>query len=389
MRILVLGSKEYPFGSNKGEDPMPSGGIETYVENYAKELAKDPRIERITIITRKFAGTAEHERKGKIEVVRVQWKQGRLFRNPTFNLNAYLAARKLQFDIVHAHGPVAALLGLRLAKEKGIPLVVTPHGLAAGQPQYGTQLNRILKRLETFAYRRADAVVFLSKNEKIGFSNKLGFIPRHATIIPTGVDIERYGTPAVCKRGRSIRKSLKLSRIPTLIFVGRLVKVKGTEYLLDAMTRLKDKHATLLIIGDGPERKALEAQADRLQLGKRVRFLGHRLDIPELMAAADLFVLPSVSEGLPVSMLEAMASGLPCVVTDIGLPVKNNATAMVVPPKDSTALARSVDQLLASKSTRNRLITGGQELARKFSWEKTCRQYFELFAYLVRARARR
>ena len=365
---------------------MPSGGIETYVENYTEELARNPRIERIIVITRKFAGTAEHERKGKIEVVRVQWKRGRLFRNPTFNLNAYRVARKLQFDLVHAHGPIAALLGLRLAGEKGVPLVVTPHGLAAGQPQYGTALNRILKRLETFAYRRADRVVFLSKNEKISFSNKLSFTPRYTEIIPTGINLERYGTPAVLRKGKAIRKSLKLFRIPALIFVGRLVKVKGTEYLLNAVARLKDKHATLLIVGDGPERKALEAQAEKLQLGKRVRFLGHRLNIPELMAAADIFVLPSVSEGLPVSMLEAMASGLPCVVTNIGLPVKDNTTAIVVPPEDSKALARAIDQLLSSKAKRDRLVRGGRELARKFSWEKTCRQYFELFAHLVRAR---
>lgn len=379
LRVLVLGSKEYPFGSSRGEDPLPGGGIEAYVESYVQELAKSPRIGRITIVTRKFRGTPARERKDKIEVIRVPWTRGALFRNPSFNFNSYLAARGMDFDIVHANGPVAALAAEKLAQEHGVPFVATPHGMATGQPQYGAVLTRAIHALESRAYVRADAVVFLSEGEKEKFGKNMGFLPAGAVVIPTGIDIWKFSSPAVGRAGRALRKSLKLGKAPTIAFTGRLLAVKGVEYLLEAMAKLKDKSVVLLVAGDGPERPKLEAKARALGLGKRVRFLGQRTDIPAILAASQVFVLPSLSEGLPISMLEAMAAGIPCVVTEIGLPVTNRLNALVVPPAKPEPLARAIDEVLASKQLAKKLVKGGSRFAERFEWKGVCERYVKIF----------
>ena len=355
MRILLLGAKEYPFGS--GSDL--SGGMESYVQQLAEKLAGKNEV---TLITRKFKCQSAEEKKGKLKIIRVGWLNGTLLRNPSFNVSAFLKARQIAFDVVHAHGFVATFFGSML----GRPLVATPHGVAAGQPQYGA-LNSLLRHLERKAYERAASVVFLSENEKEKFSEKLGFTPKNSKVIPTGIDIAKY---AKAKPAHD----LKLKK-PVVTFIGRLIEVKGLKYLLEAMPGV---NATLLIVGDGPQRKELEEKA-----GANVVFAGWRKDVAEVLAASDVFVLPSLSEGLPVALLEAFASGKPCIVTDIGLPVTDGKTALVVKPKNAAALAKALNKVLADKSLAARLAKNAKAEAKKYDWGNVVREHEKLYNLLL------
>ena len=356
MKILLLGSKEYPLGSNRGADPITSGGIEYFVQELAKGLAEAGH--EVTLLTRCFPGQKKKEKKGSLTVMRVPWLKGFHLRNPSFNLISFVKALRLDFDIVHGHGPVASFYAVTLARLKKKKSVATPHGIAFNQPQYSRAVSKALKDVEEFAYSRADTIIFLSESEKKKFKKAFGFLPKKSMIMPVGVRLHDYG------KGRAAtRKALGLGKDFTYCFVGRLSKVKGLDYLLEAIAGMPKTR--LLLIGDGPERERLEEEAP-----SNVSFLGHRTDVPRLLAASDCFILPSLSEGLPVSLLEAMATGLPCIVTDIGLPVDNNKSAVVVPAKNAKALHCAMQRVHSDAKLRKKLAKNARSLAKNYCSKK-------------------
>ena len=363
LRVLMLGSKEYPVGSNKGDDPITSGGIEAHVENLAEALSR--KKVRVTVVTRRFAGTKAEEWHEGVRIKRVPWVRGKLLRNPSFNLHSLIRSWDEDYDVIHSHGAVAALMGWFLAKAKGKPLVCTPHGVSKGQPQYGAALSASIGATERFAYKRAQCVVFLSNEERDAFGGKFGFVPS-SVVIPPGINLGKY-KPAK-------KRELKI------VFVGRLVAVKGVKYLLDAM---KSVHAELSVVGEGPERKVLEKRA-----GTNVRFLGHRRDISRILAENEIFVLPSLSEGLPIALLEAMASGCACVVTDVGLPVENNKNALVVEPGNASALAFALSRVLRDGKLRTRLGKNARLAAQEYSLENLARMHKALYEQITRSEVR-
>ena len=138
-------------------------------------------------------------------------------------------------------------------------------------------------------------------------------------------------------------------RTPLALTVARLDAQKGIAHLIDAAAMVPD--AVFALAGDGPDRAALEARAAELGVGARVRFLGHRRDVPALLAIADLFVLPSLFEGFPLSVLEAMAAGVPVVATAIGGTdeLVSSDTGTLVAPADPRALADGIRAVLADR----------------------------------------
>jgi glycosyltransferase involved in cell wall biosynthesis len=142
---------------------------------------------------------------------------------------------------------------------------------------------------------------------------------------------------------------------PLLVSVGRLKYPKDFPTLLDAAARLAGRRFTLEVVGDGPERPELESRHAELALDGRVRLGGERGDVPELLARADVVVLSSRSEGLPVSVIEAMAAGLPVVASSVGgLPelVADGETGILVPAGDAVALADALARLLDDPELR-------------------------------------
>jgi glycosyltransferase involved in cell wall biosynthesis len=174
-----------------------------------------------------------------------------------------------------------------------------------------------------------------------------------------------------------------------LLSVGRLRAPKDFLTLVQAIAALEPGSARLRIAGDGPDRPALEAEIERTGLGEHVELLGDRDDVPELLAGADVFVLSSDSEGFPMSVLEAMAAGLPVVASAVGgVPeaVRDGETGSLVPPRDAAALAEALRRLVADPALRERLGDAGrQKVEREFSLERFEHDHLELY----RNRARR
>lgn len=172
---------------------------------------------------------------------------------------------------------------------------------------------------------------------------------------------------------------------PIVLTIARLDAQKGISHLLDAAAAVPD--VSFAIAGDGPDRGALEARAAALGLGDRVRFLGHRRDVPALLAAADLFVLPSLYEGLPLAVLEAMAAGVPVIASAIGGTdevVRDGETGTLVPPADANALAAAITRTLADRGGAMRLAAGARAfVAREYSVESMVAAVSRLYDSLL------
>lgn len=358
VKVLILGSKEFPMGTNKGDDPLPSGGFEVYTENLVNELKKYNDIWPV-VITRKFENSKSYENNG-VEVHRVKWLKGTLFRGPSFNLFSFFKALFLKYDCILANGWMSGFFSLFLSKIKGCGVILRPGGNSFMQPQF--PLKSLIKRMETFAYSHANNVVFGSKSEEDRFAELFGFLPKVRTIIPTGI-------------GLLETKEREQEEI-VISYVGRLVKVKGVEYLIEAARSLVQQFR-LMIVGDGPERKSL---MDLAEGDKRIEFLGFRTDVRDLLEKTDIFVLPSLSEGVPIGLLEAMAAGCACVVTRIGLPVSDGKDGLVVEPGDSSDLAIAIEKLMTDKDLRKAMQERGRQFIREnHSLEKMGEMYVDLF----------
>jgi glycosyltransferase involved in cell wall biosynthesis len=213
-------------------------------------------------------------------------------------------------------------------------------------------------------------------------------------VIPNGIGSEFCltakntlfnGVSAIVARQKT-REVLGISlQAQLLLSVGRLTDQKGHIYLVDAMPYVLSHFpdALVLLAGDGSTRQGLEERVRELGIGGAVRFLGTRSDIPALLAAADLFVLPSISEGMPNALLEAMGMGVPVVAFFLGCVeeiVTHGETGYLVFPGDARALGEAIVSLLENLDLRMRLGKAGRELVeKKYTLEQMCESYERIF----------
>jgi glycosyltransferase involved in cell wall biosynthesis len=205
---------------------------------------------------------------------------------------------------------------------------------------------------------------FIAVSEDVARAVARAYKPprRRLFTIPNGVDLERFGGEGGRARGRDDLALPPHARV--IIVVAKLFAQKGHAVLLDALasTNLQPDDA-VLFVGDGPEREPLQRLAHERGL-TTVRFLGNRTDIPLLLAASDIFVLPSLWEGLPMALLEGMASGLPVIATEVAgsrQVVTSGQSGILVPPGDPASLAAAITRLLASDEERARLGRAARE----------------------------
>jgi glycosyltransferase involved in cell wall biosynthesis len=205
---------------------------------------------------------------------------------------------------------------------------------------------------------------------------------RKVCVIHNGIDLTAFPTPAAPRPAKGNRA----------IHVARLNPVKDQPTLLHAARLAADAEPSfrLDLVGDGPARAELEALHRQLNLGGHVRFLGFRDDVRDLLTAADFFVLSSVSEGISLTLLEAMAMGLPVVATDVGgnrEVVAEGTTGLLVPAQSPAALAEAMLGLVRDPERARRMGAAGRRRAEeKFDLRRVVREYEELYLSLLRKR---
>lgn len=266
-------------------------------------------------------------------------------------------------DLVHAHMPISGFLARLAARLEGVPAIAyTCHGYLFNQP--GPFPRRALGFVIEWIAGRFTTVYMTVSDEEAADARRLG-ISRIATPCGNGRDPARYH-PNPQARAR-IRATLGTpADRPVVVIVSRLVRHKGHPELLAAMQGLD---AELWVVGErltSDHGEDLEPYFARCGLGDRLKRLGYREDIPDLLAAADIFALPSHFEGLPMSVIEAMLTGLPVVATDIRGPreqVEHDVTGLLVPPMQSAPLAAALARLVADPALRAQFGAAGRATA--------------------------
>jgi glycosyltransferase involved in cell wall biosynthesis len=248
--------------------------------------------------------------------------------------------RRHRIEIAHSHEFSMAVYGACASRLAGIPHVITMHG---GR-YYAHRLRRRL------ALRAAVAVsgrtVAVSASLARDLSRNLCIAPSRIVTIPNGV---RFTTP----KRVTLRDEMQLApEDRLLVSVGNLYPVKGHEHLVDAVALLIRRYPALhlAIAGRGELADALTQRAEARGLAGHVHLLGLRSEVAAILAAADMFVLPSLSEGLPLALLEAMFAGCPIVASDVGevrTVLAHGGAGVLVPPGDSAMLAAALDSLLS------------------------------------------
>jgi glycosyltransferase involved in cell wall biosynthesis len=284
--------------------------------------------------------------------------------NPFVVFQSAVLARRSGCSLIHAAGLKATLVARIVGRLIDVPVIVHVHDL--NWPGF------FLRRLQRAFARPTDLGIGVSRAVSRvmieGYS-----VPRaRARVVHNGIQLDSVRNLPVDTRAR-LRAALGLAEsTPVLAMVGRMYPVKGHRGMLQIMALVAAAcpQAVLLLIGDGPERGACEALVAKLGLGDKVRFLGHRGDVPQLLSAADLLVMPSLSEGLPLAAIEAMAAGRPVVGFDAGgmsEVVTDGVNGRVVAPNDHAAFATAVVALVQDRALLHRFAESARLDAERFS----------------------
>jgi glycosyltransferase involved in cell wall biosynthesis len=273
-------------------------------------------------------------------------------------------------DIVNAHNPGALTYALLAKFRRNAHVIMTRHGQEAINPlPSGIKL------------RFTDSVIAVSEAAGQAMKRRRPETAGHIDVIRNGVHLDR---PA--RSREAVRAELGLGDGLVGVIVARIDRLKGHRILLDALKLLKDRGTaiTVLIVGDGPERAAMEENARQHGLDRDwVRFLGFRDDIADLLAASDLFLLPSLTEGMPLSVLEAMAQRLPVVATSVGgIPelMQDGVHGLLIPTENPAALAEAIGKLADDPAKRAAMGESGYNRVKDdFSFAEMARRYEDLY----------
>ncbi len=283
------------------------------------------------------------------------------------------ALRTHRIDVAHSHEFSMAVYGGWAAWRAGIPHVITMHG---GR-YYATHLRRRLALRAAVALSASTVAVSGPLAEAL--SDDLGVRRSRILMIPNGV---RHVEPDRV----TLRDELGLQSEDRLVVsVGNLYPVKGHQYLVEALASLAARHPRLhvAIAGRGGLEDTLRSKAKAAGLGDRLHLLGLRSDIPAILAAADIFALPSLSEGLPLALIEAMFAARPIVATSVGevsVALQDGQVGVLVEPGDAQALALAIDGLLADPSRMTTLGLGAARHARnQYSLARMVARYATLY----------
>lgn len=293
----------------------------------------------------------------------------------------YKLIRKQRPTILHTWMFHANIPGRLLGRIAGVPIIISSERVMEMESPWRLRVNR-----ETARY--VDRICCVSENVAKYVKNVIKIKESKISVIQNGIAIDHFSRASNIV---DIRDELDLAEeAPIVAVLGRLHRVKGHKYLIEAWAKLQSSHKSiqLLIIGSGEERQNLEDQSASLGIQSSVKFIGYRPDASYLLPSIDIAVLPSISEGMPNAALEAMLAGKPMVATRVGgTPevVLDGRTGILVPPKDPDALARAIDQLLSNPYMAEEMgAAGRQRVKDHFDLKQTVLQTEELYENLLK-----
>ena len=286
-------------------------------------------------------------------------------------------------DILHCHGYREDLYGL--LGHAGARLVATNHLW-----KRTTAALRFYAKVDSYLMRRFDSVVAVS-HDILEEMRCLGMHDSKLAYIPNGVDLDRFDVGRVDDTVKNaLRDELGIGATDVVLTTtGSLTEEKGHRFMLEGLAQLSGSGQRLvwLVVGDGECGSSLRQRAAALGLDREVRFLGRREDIADILSVTDIFVLPSLIEGLPMALLEAMAAGRACIATRVGDVVEviePGVSGLTVGPEDGRALAAAIEELLRDPSLREGLGSRAREVvAERYSSSRMTKSYCAVYDRLL------
>jgi len=285
--------------------------------------------------------------------------------------------RSTRPDVVHTHLFYADTFGRIAARFAGIQAVVgTEHSTE------GARLSRRRRTAMLWTANSADRVVAVSEAVRSAAATRLGIEPGRIRVVPNGIELEPWQR-AQPLAAADLGVPEDAIRVGT---VGRLDAPKGIDLLIDAVSQLENRRVHLLVAGDGPLREALEARARDRGLEDRVHWLGWRDDVPRVLASLHVFAMPSRWEGHSMALLEAMASGRACVVSEIAeLRSVIGTAGEHADAGDAVAFAAALQRLIDDPGRRAALGRAAQAVAAPYSIDASAASYVTIYEEILGA----
>ncbi len=337
----------------------------------------------IHVLTRRYKGLAPYQEINNIPVHRLPVPGPKAVASLTFTLAALSLIRRLRPDVVHAHEMLSPATTATFAKFLfDVPILVKV--LRGGKLGDLTKLHRkpFGERRLKLQKRLVDRFLVIS-NEIDRELQKEGIPAGQRFFLPNGVDTERFSPIPSGERSR-FRRVLGLPDVPLAIYVGRLTSEKRVEHLLEIWPSVRERHpqAALLILGSGDQEPHLKQKA-----GLGVHFLGQVEDVAPYLQAADLFLLPSETEGLSNALLEGMSSGLAVIATSVGGSpdlIAHGQNGWLVPPNDTSALRDATLSLLDRPDLRAELGQAARaKVIAEYALPAMAERLYDLYIRLV------
>ena len=372
--VMVLSNMQFPLGGTQKQllclaNELASQGITVWIVSRRQKIFKPARGGYG--IAMPPAASREQVHFIHLPIIRLQPAWSFLV-----SFLVWAAINRKRFQIIHAHSPrlgvIASVVGWLIRKAVIIKIPSVEH---AADVQPGRLMHRVRRRILLEGSARFIAI----SKELAGHLHDAGISPNKIARIPNGVLLNGNGTS---DHSEFKLDFLATSEVRVVLYVGRLVEEKGLDQLLRVWASLPARHgAVLVIVGDGPLRQSLEAQVEESAILGSVRFLGHQADVAKFYAIADIFVLPSKTEGLSNSLLEAMAAGLPVVASDTGgnKDVLENQSGVLVNWQNIPECVEVLTTLLTNPNLRSRLGASGKKRAMDFNLPSIAKEYRRLY----------
>ena len=354
---------------------MNIGGITSYIF----ELSKALKVSGVDTVVASAGGDIEASLKeAGIPHEKLDIKTKFEF-SPKVFLSAFAIKRIAQrygIDIIHAHSRVSQVAGILASRMTGIPMVTTCHGY-------------FKKRLRSVIDTWGDKVIAISAAVYEHLKNDLGVEDKRIDLVYSGIDVNKFSREFSETEIAKTKNGLGLSGKTVIGTIGRLSPVKGQKFFMQAMALVLKTRPDVagLVVGNGPEGPSIKSLAMALGIDDRISFIDSVSDTREALSSIDIFVFPSIKEGLGIALLEALAASRPCIASRTGGIediIKDRENGILVDVGDSDAIAAAVLELLSDENLRIKIGSNGRRLVQsRFTLDRMAEDIMRVYKGVI------